>query len=75
MKDCSDFAKASALTEGLIFYPFTHFRYIEGVGSAQFVLLLDQVASSVNGSAAHAASKEWAARQNVPQPCATYAGP
>ena len=29
--------------------------------------------SSVDGSAAHAASKDWAARQNAPQPCAAYA--
>ena len=37
-------------------------------------LLSDHIASSVDGSAAHASSKDWAARPNAPQPCATYAG-
>ena len=37
-------------------------------------LLSDHIASSVDGSAAHASSKDWAARPNAPQPSATYAG-
>ena len=73
MKGCSDFAKASASTERPIFYPFTHFLYIECVGFERFVLLSDHIASSVDGSAAHPANKDWAARQNAPQPCAAYA--